>query len=123
MVDNDIKNNREDYPNITNRDPNIDFRRVINLEIFFSKYADHSLSLNPKDIKEWQPGDIVIFEHKHIGIVSDRRNKDGISYVIHNYGQPIREEDFLTKKKITGHYRFDATLIPEEILRKWEESK
>lgn len=123
MVDNDIKNNREDYPNITNRDPNIDFRRVINLEIFFSKYADHSLSLNPKDIKEWQPGDIVIFEHKHIGIVSDRRNKDGISYVIHNYGQPIREEDFLTKKKITGHYRFDATLIPKEILRKWEESK
>lgn len=122
MVDNDIKANPEDYPNITNRDINIDFRRVINLEIFFEKYASSfKLSLNPKDYDSWQPGDIVIFEHKHIGIISDRRNKDGVAYVIHNNGQPIREEDYLTKAKITGHYRFDATKISKEILREWEE--
>lgn len=123
MVNNDIKNNPEDYPHITNRDINIDFRRVNNLEIFFNKYAISDLSLDSKDIADWQPGDIVIFDHKHIGIISDRRNKQGIPYIIHNYGQPKREEDYLTKGTITNHYRFDATKIPEDILISWEEQE
>lgn len=120
MVDNDIKNNSDDYPDIQNRDKNIDFRRVNNLNIFFSKYAI-SLTIDYNDIDKWQPGDIVIFEDKHIGMISDRRNSDGIPYVIHNYGQPVREEDFLTKSDITAHYRFDATLIDENILAAWED--
>lgn len=124
MVDNDIRNNPEDYPGIETPDINIDFRRVNNLNTFFSKYADYySLSLNPEDIDEWQPGDIVVFNNKHIGIISDRRNKEGIPYVIHNGGQPMREEDYLTKKNISGHYRFDATKIEKEILVAWEEQK
>lgn len=41
------------------------------------------------------PGDIVIFGTTHIGIVSDKRNKDGVPYLIHNAGQPLREEDAL----------------------------
>lgn len=122
MVDKDIRENIEDYPNIETPDRNIDFRRVINLNVFFSKYASfYDLSLNPEDIESWQPGDIVIFENKHIGIISDRRNKEGIPYVIHNGGQPVREEDYLTKRKITGHYRFDATKIDKELLIAWEE--
>lgn len=120
MVNNDIKNHPSDYKDIEYRDINIDFRRVINLKIFFSKYAI-SLTLDYNKIEEWQPGDIVVFEDKHIGIISDHRNKNGISYVIHNGGQPIREEDYLSKQKITGHYRFDATKIDKNILVKWEE--
>ena len=119
MLDNDIKNNPLDYPKVSIRDKNIDFRRVSNLKIFFNKYAI-SLTLDYNDTSMWQPGDIVIFENKHIGIISDRRNSEGISYVIHNYGQPIREEDFLSKMEISDHYRFDATLISKEILVEWD---
>ena len=120
MVDYDINNNPDDYPNIVTSDSNIDFRRVINLNTFFSKYAI-SLTTDYNEIKEWQPGDIVIFnDNEHIGIISDKRNKKGIPYVIHNGNQPIREEDYLTKDKISAHYRFDASLIDSEILKKWQ---
>ncbi len=119
MIDEDIKNNPNDYPNIKYRDKNIDFRRVMNQKTFFSKYS-LILTTSTKKIGEWQPGDIVVFEDKHIGIISDRRNKDGIPYVIHNGGQLNREEDYLTKQKITGHYRFDATKIDKEVLKPWE---
>jgi uncharacterized protein YijF (DUF1287 family) len=118
MIDEDIKNNPTDYPHIKYRDKNIDFRRVINQKIFFEKYS-LILTTNTKQIGEWQPGDIVIFEDKHIGIISDRRNRDGVPFVIHNGGQQNREEDYLTKKKITGHYRFDATRVDKNILQKW----
>lgn len=121
MIDNDIALYPEDYPNVKTRDINIDFRRVANLDIFFSKYSQ-SLTLDPKEIAEWQPGDIVVFEDKHIGIISDRRNSEGITFVIHNGGQKNREEDYLTKSEITGHYRFDASKIPEEVLKKWREN-
>lgn len=119
MVDRDIINHREDYPDIVEVDSNIDFRRVSTLKVFFNKYAIN-LTLDYNDIENWQPGDIVIFEgQKHIGIISDRRNKDGIPFVIHNIGQDNREEDYLTKSTISGHYRFDASIIDEEVLIAW----
>lgn len=121
MVNQDILNYPNDYPNIKKPDINIDFRRVINLNIFFSKYAI-SLTLNPNEIENWQPGDIVVFENNHIGIISDRRNENGITYVIHNGGQKNREEDYLTKSEITAHYRFDASKINSEVLKKWTEN-
>lgn len=120
MIDEDIKNNPKDYPNIKNRDKNIDFRRVMNQKVFFSKYGI-TLTTSTKKIGEWQPGDIVVFEDKHIGIISDRRNADGVPYVIHNSGQLNREEDYLTKKEITGHYRFDATKLDKNLLKPWSE--
>ena len=68
----------------------------------------------------YPPVDIVIFgDDKHIGIVSDKRNSMGQSYIIHNYGQPKREQDFLKHSQVTGHYRFDASMIPEDIIVKW----
>ena len=60
MVDNDIINRPEAYPNVVKRDNNIDFRRVRNLRIFFEKYAV-SLSTDIEHTDEWQAGDIVIF--------------------------------------------------------------
>ncbi len=114
MIDLDIKNNPDDYPGLDKvPDPNIDFRRVRNLKVFFDKFATR-LTLDPYDIASWQPGDIVIFgkSYTHIGIISDKRNKDGIPYLIHNAGQANREEDALErwykKSGITGHYRYEG---------------
>ena len=120
MVDNDISARTQAYPLIDKPDTNIDFRRVRNLHIFFEKYAI-SLTTDINDISEWQPGDIVIFNNdKHIGIVSDRRNRDGVTYIIHNGGQPVREEDYLGRSPVIAHYRFDASNIDENILVEWK---
>lgn len=105
LVNEDIKNNKDLY-NIDTIDKNIDFRRVKNLKIYFGRNTI-SLTTNPKKIEEWQAGDIVIFK-KHIGIVSDRRNKRGVAFVIHhaNPYQRYYEEDILEyRNDIVGHYR------------------
>ena len=105
LVNEDIIKNPNDY-NITNIDKNIDFRRVRNLKIYLDRNAI-TLTTDINDIDKWQGGDIIVFE-KHIGIVSDKRNKKGISYVIHhaNPYQLNYEEDFLEyRDDIVGHYR------------------
>ena len=105
LVNEDIKKNKELY-NIDIVDKNIDFRRVKNLQVYFKNNAI-SLTTDISNIKAWQGGDIVIFK-KHIGIVSDKRNKKGITYIIHhaNELQINYEEDILEKRNdIVGHYR------------------
>lgn len=119
MVDQDILQHPDHYPHISVRDPNIDFRRVSNLHIFLRSYCV-SLTTDIGAIDQWQPGDIVIFgKDQHIGIVSDRRNSQGQPYIIHNGGQPDREEDYLPHADITGHYRFDAANIDHDVLAPW----
>lgn len=121
MVDLDIQLSPEAYPAVENRDKNIDFRRVRNLLVFFRKYAIE-LTIDVEQIEEWQAGDIVIFKDvEHIGIVSDKRSKDGQPYIIHNGGQPNREEDYLDWGVPTSHFRFDASLVDEAILIPWED--
>ena len=103
LIDEDIRLNGEDY-NIQTIDKNIDFRRVRNLLVYFSKYAKF-LTTDRTKIEEWQGGDIVIFKD-HIAIVSNKRNKLGIPYIIHNAGQKNYEEDGMWRySKIIGHYR------------------
>ncbi len=105
LVNCHIKGNRELYA-IDTIDKNIDFRRVRNLDVYFKNTAI-ALTTDIHQIEEWQGGDIVIFE-KHIGIVSDQRNKKGIAYVIHhaNPFQVSYEEDILENREdIIGHYR------------------
>lgn len=105
LVAKDVQVHPDKY-DIEHPDPDIDFRRVKNLSVFFAGNAA-SLTTDVKDVEAWQGGDIVVFQ-KHIGIVSDRRNEDGIPYVIHhsNPFQRRYEEDILeTRSDITGHYR------------------
>ena len=105
LVNEDIKNNRNNY-NIDIIDKNIDFRRVQNLKTYFENNAI-SLTTDVYDIENWQGGDIVIFED-HIGIVSNNRNKNGVTFIIHhaNPFQKYYEEDILElKEDIVGHYR------------------
>ncbi len=120
MIDRDIAARPEAYPGVEKRDSNIDFRRVVNLRVFFDTYAI-PLTNDTSEIAQWQPGDVVIFgQDKHIGIVSDKRNRAGQPYVIHNGGQHNREEDYLNRGEVTGHYRFDASLTDESVLIRWE---
>lgn len=105
LVNNHVKENRNLY-DIDVIDKNIDFRRVLNLKTYFD-YNAISLTTDVLRIEEWQGGDIVVFK-RHIGIVSDKRNRKGINFVIHhaNPYQRYYEEDILEyHDDIVGHYR------------------
>ena len=105
LVNEHIKTNRNLY-DIDVIDKNIDFRRVQNLKVYLDNNAI-ALTNDISKIKEWQGGDIVVFKN-HIGIVSDKRNKKGISFIIHhaNPYQRYYEEDILEyRNDIIGHYR------------------
>jgi uncharacterized protein YijF (DUF1287 family) len=112
LVHEDMKSAFAAYPRqwgLTRPDPNIDHRRVPNLQAFLRR---NGLSLpvtdNPAD---YRPGDLVTQmlpgNLPHIAVVSDRRSPDGARpLVIHNIGAGAREEDRLFEFPITGHYRF-----------------
>lgn len=114
LVDNDIAINLNEYYRIEEEpDPNIDFRRVPNLKTYFDKNCSIEVSEIKLDdinnLKEWQPGDIILFlsPYEHVGIVTDERDDDGDPYVIHN----ARPE--MTKSKLSWfnveemyHYRW-----------------
>ena len=115
LVDKDIRENPEKYPQIAgNPDPNIDFRRVPNLIVFFRRYGTElTKEIKPGDAEnlyQWQPGDIVTFDNpdEHIAIISDKRRKDGVPFILHNPGPTAVESDQLQSwpSKITGHFRF-----------------
>jgi len=108
LVDADISENRDAYPFIEYQDSNIDFRRVNTLDTFFRRHAQ-VLSNSFDDPEDWQPGDIVVFgDRQHIAICSDRRNRDGIPFIIH-HGNPIDEaveRNQIYSQPVTGHFRW-----------------
>lgn len=118
LIDADIKNFPTKYPRTNNEpDPNIDFRRVPNVDVFLKRHAKVlAMNIEPgnvENLKEWQGGDIVTFGSPvyHTGIVSDMRRPDGVPYIIHNAGPSPREEDVLLYwheniSPIIGHYRW-----------------
>lgn len=107
MVDADIAAHTAAYPRVNGKpDRNIDFRRVPNLLVFFQRNAQ-TLTLDTSDRGSWQPGDIVVYKD-HIAIVSEKRNAAGIPFIIHHGGQPVYEEDSMTRQRIIGHFRWNA---------------
>lgn len=111
LVDKDIKNNLSAYEGVVDTpDPNLDFRRVEVLEIFFERNAE-ILTNDPSEILQWQPGDIVTFESSHIAIVSNLRNLWGQPYIIQHGKDPAGDEDRLYKSdgmEISGHFRWES---------------
>ena len=107
LVNKDVSNYKEKY-NIETIDKNIDFRRVRNLDVYFRN--NHIvLTTDLSQIEEWQGGDIIVFKD-HIGIISDKRNKNGVPFLIHhaNPMQVTYEEDVVElygQDHIIGHYR------------------
>ena len=86
---------------------NIDHRRVLNLERYFERKGfSVGISKNPED---YLPGDIVACMLEgglpHIMIVSDKKNDEGIPFVIHNINRGTEEGYSVLDFFITGHYR------------------
>ena len=128
MIDNDIKNNLWAYKRIAWKpDPNIDFRRVPNLQTYLERHAikltTKIIPWNVENLAKWQAWDIVIFGNHwknrvktqskaldHTAIISNKRNRDWVPYIIHNSAPVPREQDWLIYwdkniSKIIGHYR------------------
>lgn len=105
LVDGHIRANLSAY-DIEKPDDNIDFRRVRNLYVYFKDTAIE-LTTDIHKIEEWQGGDIIVFKN-HIGVISDKRNRNGVPFVIH-HGSPTQagyEQDILEgRDDIIGHFR------------------
>jgi uncharacterized protein len=90
-------------------DPNIDHRRVPNLQRYFERSgAARPVSQRAED---YRTGDLVTWllpgNLPHIGLVIDRRSADGARpLVAHNIGRGPEVEDMLFAFRITGHYRY-----------------
>jgi len=90
-------------------DPNIDHRRVPNLQVFFQRRGE-SLPITNR-AEDYKPGDLVTWDLggnvPHIGIVVDQKDQlSGRYMIVHNIGQGPKMEDVLFNWKITGHYRY-----------------
>ncbi len=111
-VHRDMKANFKKYPKIwglSRPDPNIDHRRVPNLQVFFRRngkqlpVTDRAEDYRPGDLVTWMlPGNLP-----HIGIVVDRKSRDGKRFlIVHNIGRGPKMEDGLFDFPITGRYRY-----------------
>ena len=94
---------------LTKPDPNIDHRRVPNLQVFFSRNGQ-SLAIT-HDPQDYQPGDLVTWmlpgQLPHIGIIVDRMAQNSHRpMVAHNIGAGPKIDDMLFDYTITGHYRY-----------------
>lgn len=112
LVHEDMKANFGQYPKawgLSRPDKNIDHRRVLNLETFFSRYGEVLISTdNPHD---YQPGDLVTWRLggrlPHIGVVSTQKTADDKRpLIVHNVGGGTTLEDVLFDDPIFGHYRY-----------------
>jgi uncharacterized protein YijF (DUF1287 family) len=112
----DMKENFGMYPKLwglSKPDPNIDHRRVPNLQTLFKRKGILlPVTKNPND---YVAGDIVSWmlpgNLPHIGIVIDSRSGENSNpLIVHNIGSGTVIEDILFDYQITGHYRYYSTL-------------
>jgi uncharacterized protein YijF (DUF1287 family) len=114
LVHEDMASHFSAYPSqriwgLQHPDPNIDHRRVPNLQTFFTRkgislpITSHHEDFQPGDLVTWMlPGNLP-----HIGIVSARRSMSSrLPMIIHNIGAGPVLQDMLYKYVITGHYRY-----------------
>lgn len=91
-------------------DPNIDHRRVPNLQVFLERRGK-SLPLSA-DASRYRPGDIVAWHldargTTHIGLVAEAWNAATRRHsIVHNIGEGTKQEDRLFDWKVAGHYRW-----------------
>jgi uncharacterized protein YijF (DUF1287 family) len=113
-VHEDMKTSFSNYPNLkkwgmTKTDPNIDHRRVPNLEVFFERKGK-KLMVSEK-AEDYKTGEIVSWmineKLPHIGIISHKKSIDGKrNLIVHNVGHGQVLEDCLFSYKIVGHYKY-----------------
>ena len=113
LVHEDMSASFDAYPNLwglTRPDPNIDHRRVPNLERFLERQgAAVAVSRAPAD---YRPGDLVTWRLPgnlpHIGVVVEGRSPDGVPWIVHNIGAGPQREDVLFTFRQVGHYRWSG---------------
>lgn len=118
LVHEDMAENFHLYPSkriwgLKSTDPNIDHRRVPNLQVFFSRHGD-KLPIT-SDKQDYVSGDIVTWmlpgNLPHIGIVTNKNSPiTGNPFIAHNIGAGPELDDMLFRYEITGHYRY----VPEK---------
>ena len=112
LVHEDMQASFASYPGfwgLSKPDPNIDHRRVPNLQRFFQRNGEtlavslRATNYRPGDLVTWMlPGNLP-----HIGIVTHLSAPDtGRPMIVHNIGLGPKLEDMLFDYPITGHYRF-----------------
>ena len=114
LLDADIRKDPGAYPRAKPRDANIDYRRVPNLLVYLRRYGTSlptTVSEDPMiNARSFQPGDLVTFTNPdHIAVLSDKRNAQGLPYLLHNDGPTASEADAFMgwySRGITGHFRF-----------------
>ena len=89
-------------------DPNIDHRRVPNLQTYFARIGA-GMPVTSKG-SDYMPGDLVTQmlpgNLAHVALVVDDRSADqSRQLVVHNIGRGVRMEDTLFAFSITGHFR------------------
>ena len=111
LIHDDMKKNFVAYPQkwkLKSPDPNIDHRRVLNLETFF-KRTGKALAVTKKP-EDYLPGDVVSWRLDnglpHIGLVVTEKARNGRPLVVHNIGAGARLEDVLFDFQLVGHYRY-----------------
>ena len=104
---------------LTRPDPNIDHRRVLNLETFFIRHGERLVASD--DPTDYKPGDIVAWNLRgdagflpHMGVVVDRIAPSGRPMIVHNIGAGPRVEDVLFDWPMTGRYRYAVAAGEEE---------
>jgi len=112
LVHEDMDDHFTKYPKnwgLKKADPNIDHRRVPNLQTFFTRHGK-KLSVTEK-LEDYAAGDLVAWDLNgrglvHIGILVPAPDGSERPWVVHNIGSGPQLEDVLFNFKIIGHYRF-----------------
>jgi uncharacterized protein YijF (DUF1287 family) len=112
LVHEDMRRAFDRYPKawgLSRPDPNIDHRRVPNLETFFTR---RRLALaQPVDAARVRAGDLVSWRLTgsglpHIGIVSTQASPAGRPLLVHNIGAGSQLEDILFAWPVVGWFRW-----------------
>lgn len=111
LVHEDMRANFARYPKnwgLSRPDPNIDHRRVPNLQTFFQRRgAALPVTQNAAD---YLPGDLITCtvagRLPHIAIVVPAPDGGAEPWIVHNIGQGPKLEKRLFEFPLTGHYRF-----------------
>jgi len=111
LVHEDMTAHFNEYPQLwglSRPDPNIDHRRVPNLQTFLHRQGaevpvtDLASDYEPGDLVTWLlPGNLP-----HIGIVVTSTSEARGDRVVHNIGNGPEIDDVLFRYPITGHYRY-----------------